>query len=221
MKKLLTVIAWTLAANFLVAVGGVAYLYKSGALNHDKVQQIKELVFTPATQPAPPAEPVRDPATRPTLALESLLAKVSGRSASEQVEFIHRTFDGQMALLDTRFADLNHQRLTIEQAQQKLLADRAALAAAQKKLADAQDQQKKLLTDQGFQDTLNLYNSMAPKQVKTVFMTLSDETMIDYLRAMEPRVATKIVKEFKTPDETARISLVMEKMRQAQASVAP
>jgi hypothetical protein len=35
---------------------------------------------------------------------------------------------------------------------------------------------------------------------------------------MEPRTATKITKEFKTPEEIARIGLVMEKMRQTQAS---
>jgi autotransporter translocation and assembly factor TamB len=221
MKKLLSVFAWTLALNFLAAAGGVAYLYKSGALNREKVQQIKELVFAPATQPVEPAAAVRDPSTRPTLALESLLANVSGRSASEQVEFIHRTFDAQNAILDNRFADLTHQRLTVEQAQEKLTKDRAALAAAQKKLELAQAEQDKAQTDKGFQDTLALYTSMPAKQVKTVFMSLTDDTMIQYLRAMEPRVATKIVKEFKSPDETARISTVMEKMRQAQASVSP
>jgi autotransporter translocation and assembly factor TamB len=184
MKKLLSVFAWTLALNFLAAVGGVAYLYKSGALNREKVQQIKELVFAPATQPAEPAPAVRDPSTQPTLALESLLANVSGRSASEQVEFIHRTFDAQNAILDNRFADLTHQRLTVEQAQAKLTQDRAALAAAQKKLDLAQADQNKAQTDKGFQDTLALYTSMPAKQVKTVFMSLTDDTMIQYLRAM-------------------------------------
>jgi hypothetical protein len=54
--------------------------------------------------------------------------------------------------------------------------------------------------------------------VKTIFMSLTDDTMIQYLRAMEPRTATKITKEFKSPEELARIGLVMEKMRQTQAS---
>jgi hypothetical protein len=38
---------------------------------------------------------------------------------------------------------------------------------------------------------------------------------------MEPRIATKIMKEFKTADETDRVGKVMEKMRQAQASTNP
>jgi len=61
---------------------------------------------------------------------------------------------------------------------------------------------------------------MPAKQVKSIFMGIDDETMIQYLRAMEPRTATKITKEFKTPEEVARIGLVMEKMRQTQATAA-
>ena len=109
MKKLLSVFAWTLALNFLALIGGLAILYRAGNLNREKVQQIKELVFAPATQPTEEAvAAVRDPATQPTLKLEEMLAKVSGRSASEQVEFMQRTFDAQMAVLDRRFQELQN-----------------------------------------------------------------------------------------------------------------
>jgi hypothetical protein len=36
-----------------------------------------------------------------------------------------------------------------------------------------------------------------------------------YLEAMDPRDATKIIKEFKTPDELSRIQTVLERMRTA------
>ena len=54
---------------------------------------------------------------------------------------------------------------------------------------------------------------MPGKQVKTIFMSLDEETMRQYLQAMEPRVAAKIMKEFKSQEETARIQKVMEAMR--------
>jgi len=221
MKKLLTVIAWTLALNFLAAVGGIAWLYGTKKLDRDKVHQIKDLVFAPATQPVEVKPEVRDATTQPTLRLEEMMAKVSGRSASEQVEFMQNTFNTHMALLDRRFQDLQNQRKTIDQAKAQVDKDRQKLLADQKQLATAQQDQAKLLTDQGFQDTLNLYNSMPARQVKTIFMSMSDDTMIKYLRAMEPRIATKIIKEFKTADETDRVGKVMEKMRQAQASTTP
>jgi hypothetical protein len=62
---------------------------------------------------------------------------------------------------------------------------------------------------------------MPAKQVKTVFMTLDDETVRNYLRAMQPRQASKIIKEFKTPEETARVQRVMEQMRLAEPVAAP
>ena len=221
MKKILSVFAWTLALNFLAMAGGIAILYRAGNLNREKVQQIKELVFAPATQPTEekPAAP-RDPATQPTLKLEEMLAKVSGRSASEQVEFMQRTFDAQMAVLDRRFQELQSQRKTVEDARTQIDQERKALGAGQQQLAAAQQQEKKLAEDKGFQDTLALYTSMPAKQVKSIFMGIDDETMIQYLRAMEPRTATKITKEFKTPEEMTRIGKVMEKMRQTQASAA-
>jgi hypothetical protein len=222
MKKLLSVIVWTLALNFLAAAGGIALLYKAGNLNREKVRQIKELVFQPpATQPADDKAAARDPSTQPTVKLEEMLAQVSGRSASEQVEFMQRTFDAQMAVLDRRFQELQSQRKTVEDARTQIDRERQALTTGQQKLAAAQQQQNKLATDKGFQDTLTLYTTMPAKQVKTIFMSLNDETMIEYLRAMDPRIATKITKEFKTTEELTRIGTVMEKMRQAQASTAP
>ena len=220
MKKLLTVIAWTLALNFLAAVGGIVWLYRTHKLDREKVQQIKELVFAPATQPAAPATDARDPSTQPTLRLEQMMAKVSGRSASEQLKFMQSSFDTQMTVLDRRFQDLSDQRKTIEEARARLDKDREKMLAEQKRLTDAEQAQAKLQTDKGFQETLELYNTMPARQVKTIFMSLSDDTMIQYLRAMEPRVATKIIKEFKSAEENERVGKVLEKMRQAQASTA-
>ena len=221
MKKFFSVIAWMLALNFLAAVGGIVWLYKSGKLDREKVHQIKELVFAPATQPVEEQPEPRDPTTQPTLKLEEMLAKVSGRSASEQVEFMQKTFEAERMILDRRLEDLRNQRRTLEEAKRQADKERDKLVADQKKLAAAQQEQAKLVSDKGFQDTLGLYTTMPPRQVKTIFMTMSDETMVQYLRAMEPRTASKIMKEFKTADEEARIAKVMEKMREPQAASNP
>jgi flagellar motility protein MotE (MotC chaperone) len=137
------------------------------------------------------------------------------------VDFIRQTFDGEMAELDRRqreLLDLQHQ---IEIARDQTKQDRAKIEQAQKALADAQEQQNKLASDKGFQDSLELYNVMPAKQVKTIFMTLGDDTVMQYLQAMEPRTAAKIIKEFKLPEETARIQKVLEKIRLSQQTTAP
>jgi len=40
MKKLLNVLAWTLALNFVAIAAGVGWLYNSGHLDHPKVVAI-------------------------------------------------------------------------------------------------------------------------------------------------------------------------------------
>ena len=222
MKKLFTVIMLTLAVNFLAVAGGVGYLVQQKKLNQESIAKIKEVLFPPPVVDVPTTQPVAvDPTTQPTLRLEELLAKRSGQSATEQVQFIQQTFDSQMAVMDRRQRELADQQATIAKAKDQLARDRQDLERQKGDLSDKQAQATKLADDKGFQDSLALYNAMPGKQVKTIFLTLDDATIQQYLQAMGPRSAGRVVKEFKTPEETARIQKVLERMRQAdQASAA-
>jgi flagellar motility protein MotE (MotC chaperone) len=219
-KRLFLAIALLLAINFLAIAGGVGWLWKGGKLGKDQVAQIKEILFPPP----PKAEEVKleeesvDATTQPSVKLEELLAKASGRTAVEQVEFLQQAFDAQRNELDRRYRELQDLQRQVDIAKQKLADDRTAHEAKEKQLASQQQVQTKQTDDKGFQDSLALYQSMPSKQVKSVFMGLDDETLVRYLQAMQPRQASRIIKEFKTPDETARIQRVLEKMRNSQAS---
>ena len=182
-----------------------------------KFKQIREIVFPPPA-PAEQKESLADEAaTRPTVRLDELLAKMSGRPAGEQVELIQQTFDAQMLILDRRQRELMDLEKQVDLAKQKLAADRAAFEKDQAALNSREDESAKLAADKGFQDSLALYTAMPSKQVKTIFMTLDEVTVEHYLDAMDPRDAAKIIKEFKTPDETAFIQQVLERMRLASA----
>jgi flagellar motility protein MotE (MotC chaperone) len=227
MKKLISVLILTLAANFLAAAAAVGWLFQSGHLDRPRVQAIKAVVF-PTTQPDAPATQPAAPDERPTASkrLDDLLAKTVGnRTASDQVQFIRQRYDQAMAQLDSRQRQMEDLERQVSQASRKVVDDRKALEAERLKLAEREKQADRLSSDKGFQDTLALYNSMQSKQVKTIFMTLDDQSVADYLDAMEPRAASKIIKEFKTPQETQRIQRVLEKMhhpqQSAQASAAP
>src|ERR1700733_1485437 len=107
MKKLWNLIVLTLAMNFVLLAGGVGWMVKSGRLEKAKALELKKMLFEP------PATPVKvdtvakpDPTTQPTMRLDQLLAKASGRSAIEQVELIHQTFDAEVAQLDRREREL-------------------------------------------------------------------------------------------------------------------
>jgi hypothetical protein len=216
-KRLLTVIMATLALNFLAAAGGVGWLWRTGKLDRDKVQAIKEMVFA-TTAPATQAVGVDLGATtRPMLRLEELLEKQAGRPATEQVAYMQTAFDAQMAQMDRRQRELLDLQRQVDLAQQALSKDRAALDGEKSALATRENEAARLQEDKGFQDSLELYKSMQPKQVKEIFMTLEDAAVQRYLTAMDPRAAGKIIKEFKAPAELQRVQTVLEKIRQAQA----
>ncbi len=221
MKKLFTAVMLALALNFLAVAGGVGYLAKSGKLTKESVAKIKEILFPPPVADVPPTEPIAaDPTTQPVLRLEELLAKKSGQTATEQVQFIQQTFDSQMAVMDRRQREMADQQATIQKAKAQLALDRQELERQRQDLSDKQAEATRLADDKGFQDSLALYNTMSGKQVKTIFLTLDDGTIQQYLQAMGPRNAGKIVKEFKSPEETARIQKVLERMRQVEATAA-
>jgi hypothetical protein len=215
MKKLLFVLALTLAINFLAAAGGVGWLFQTGRLDRQKVRAIREMVF-PSAPTAKPATQPSDPSTQPvTLRLEELLAKHAGKPAGEQLEHIRESFDSQMAQLERSQRNLLDLQRLVEQGQKKLAEDRLALAAKEKALEDREKSAERLAVDKGFQDSLALYQSMPAKQVKQLFLGMEDQTIVQFLQAMEGRAASKITKEFKTPEEVERLKKIMERMRQS------
>ncbi|MGD0463237.1 MAG: hypothetical protein ABSB74_12200 [Tepidisphaeraceae bacterium] len=216
MKKVFFVIILTLAMNFLALGGAVGYLFQSGRLDKAKISKVRAIIFPPpgAVSTTRPSEIA--PALQP-LNLANLLDKHSG-SMIEQVDFIRRTVDAQMLELDHRQRELADLKRQVDLANQKLAADRAALEQREKDLATREQVAQRLQSDAGFQNSLSLYTAMPAKQVKSIFMTLSESTVQDYLQAMDTRTAAKIIKEFKAPDETAFIQRVLERIRQAQVS---
>jgi hypothetical protein len=208
----------TLALNFLAVAGAVAWLHQTHRLDREKVLAIRDILFEPAeSTDAPATQPSADPSTQPSLRLDELLNRSTGRTATEQVEFIQHAFDAQMTQLERRERELSDLQRQVELAKQQLTRDRQALET-QRQEVDAREQgSARLAADQGFQDSLELYISMPAKQVKSVFMTLDDATVTNYLKAMEPRTAAKIVKEFKSAPELERIQSILERMRQASA----
>jgi hypothetical protein len=223
MKKFFSLIVLLLAVNFIAAAGGVGWLVQSGHLDKDKIKQVRELLFPPPVIAAATTQPSQadSATTRPTLRLVDLMSQQVGRSASEQVDFIQHAFDTQMLQLDSKQAALTHLQSLVDSANQQLALDRAALDKKSSELDAREQEQTRLQSDKGFQDSLALYNSMTSKQVKTIFMTLNEQTVEQYLDAMQPRTAAKIIKEFnKSPAETDFIQRVLERMRLSQASTA-
>jgi len=221
MKKLFDIFVLILAVNFLALAGCVAWLWRSGHLDHPRVGAIKQVLFPPAAPEAPTTQPsVPDGPPTGSQRLDALLARQTGRSAAEQVKFVQQTFDATMTALDRREQDVAYREAQVAHANQKLAEDYKAIEAQRQQLLAKENQADTLANDKGFQDTLGIYNSMTGKQVKQAFMTLDESSAAQYLDAMQPRTAARILKEFKRPDEVEHMNRILEKMRHPPAVAA-
>ncbi|GIW76285.1 MAG: hypothetical protein KatS3mg104_1348 [Phycisphaerae bacterium] len=218
-NKLLSLISAVLALNFLALVGGIGYLVYSGKLDRNKVQEIRNLVLateSPTTQPT--TQPAQElPALTPMMRLDALLAQAAGRPPAEKITTIQTAFDAQLAILERRSRELEDQRRQLAQAQADFELQRKRLQEQTQALRQREAEQTRLAEDEGFQKTLALYQSLPPKKTKEIFLSLEDDVVVRYLQSMEPRIASGILKEFKTPDETSRAQALLEKMRLANA----
>src|SRR5438132_3075 len=154
MKKILNVLVLTLAMNFLLVAGFVAWLSHDGRLDRARITAIKQILSPPPPVEAPATQPVTDRLAEPTMKLEELLAKTAGRPAAEQLDYIRKSFDSQMAQLDRAHRELLDLNQQVEQARSKLNEERKVLDDKAKKLADREQQAQRLASDQGFQANL-------------------------------------------------------------------
>lgn len=220
MKKLWNILVLALAVNFVALLAGVAYLYQSKRLDRERVRAIREMLFPPppAADAATTQPSETGATTQPVFKLEELLAAHTGRPAAEQAQFLQRTFDSRVAELDRRQSDLEALHDLVRNAEAKLAEDRKQFEAKLAALEAREQEATRLAADKGFQDALKLYGTMKPKQVKEVFATLPDDVVVRYLRAMESRDASKVIKEFKSPAELERLKVLMERVRSADAA---
>jgi hypothetical protein len=216
MKKILTLLVPLLAMNFLAIVAVIAYLAGTGHLDREKIANVRLALFPPTSQPT--TEPATQPAEAETATsaltqLEEILARQSGRPATEQMDYLRHAFDEQMGQLDRRAREVDDLRRQVEAARAKLALDRQAVDAREKALdareVDAAAKEK----DDGFQKELALYATLPPPQLKKLFSAMDDDMAAKYLTALPPRVASKVLKEFQTPEETVRVQAIMDKVR--------
>ena len=122
-----------------------------------------------------------------------------------------------MAMLSRRGRELADQQRQIELAQRQLVKDRELFAGERAAFEAHQQQAVAVVTDAAFEAALELCTRMPARQAKQVFAGLDDESVIRYLRAMDPRAASRIIKEFKSPQEIEQIQRILETMRKAGA----
>ncbi len=216
LKKLWMVLVVTLALNFVALIAVAGLLAQRAHLDGEKIKAVREVLF-PADDSAEDveADPVVDEPTGPT-PMEELLALLdaqSGKPAERRVSEMTASLDERATMLDRRRREVADRRRTIAAAAERVLADKQSFEATRDEWQAAIAAANARATDEGFREALTLYEQLPSKQVKAIFIELPDDDAVAYLRAMEPRQAAKVLKEFKSPAETERAKTLLELLR--------
>lgn len=221
MRTLLTAFILVVTVNLLAAAGMVGWLGASGRLSKDRVHAAVE-VFRPTIQAQQEAEDVaaaeqaeREQVAETALRMEQVaggpmtpeqvLASINEVDAyyeqlikrrEVEVRAIQDQLDTTRRLVDEQFAQLQQEREAFQQLQQKWLDENS---------------------DADFRQAVAMLEGVPARQAKQILQELleqgDEDQVVAYLAAMQTRMANKVLKEFKAPEEVVQAARLIEQVR--------
>jgi hypothetical protein len=218
MRKLWNIVSFLAVVHILALLFVVIWLWQTKRLTVDRVREAK-MVFAPTLPEVAAAAKKSAAAAQEEQLKEAEAAKKANPplDSATQIQYISLVRQ-QEAQSRQRLNDdqkMLRQQLALTSAQ---IDDRQALLASQQaklEAANRPDLQRKI--DEQFMQTVKQYELAAPKQAKKMVVELinggQQEQAVAYLKAMNPRNASKILKEFKTDSEIVMAKELLEKLR--------
>ena len=222
MKLVWNLIVAFIIFNLLLAVGYVGWLYNTDYINSDRIDQVREIFNLTVAEEEAQVEEVR-------------LLKEKHEQDRDQLARLESTGEGPTTLRDEldkatradqtaieRINLFNQQNQALREEMARFQADHnrrveeldAQRAAFEQWIQDRAEQTK----DENFLQVVSLYETQAPKQTKQAFQTLMSQgqtdQVVEYLAAMSPRKAGKVLAQFKSPQEVPQAASLLEKLRQ-------
>ena len=219
-KKLLAVLTITLALNFVALAAAAAMIAQKAQLDRDKISQIKDVMF-PAEEAA--EDDTTDAAPPEPTPMEQLLAILdaeAGRGTEERIDTVSRTVDERLVLTSRTKRELQDRLRQLDAASRRLTKDREQFEQQSSAWTEQVELAAARAADEGYRKSLELYEQLQARQVKDLFLGLTDDVILSYLRDMDPAVAGKIVKEFKSDEEQSRIRAILEQLRAGDPELA-
>lgn len=221
LRSLWLMIATLLVLNALLLIGGGLWLWSSGRLNKYRVQRLVEL-FKPTVAQEKQAEleaqaKAKEEAEKQSQArwLEQVAEGPATLTERLKVDEQVREVATQRAeRLSREIADL---RRRLESDTQLLSKQRAEIDQKRKELDDLMQREQKLRADEDFQQTVAMYEKLPARQAKQMLQNLLQQNkksqVVEYLAAMQQRKAAGVLKEFKSPQEVAQASELLQMLR--------
>lgn len=196
-KRLYHAMAWLAMANLFAVAGLIAYLFASGHLNAERVDQMAMVMRGEFPKPQPPvaSQPVVVQ-EKPQTSREELAKLEAQKQFYTLISERHqREIDDRKNLNQTIQMDVNRQLEQIEARTQEFEKEK-------KKTKEALEQS-------GFQQVLDIYSEMEPKLAKDVLITKKDPDVVQLFIKMDSGKRKKIVNTCKTPEEKAWVGRIL------------
>jgi len=211
-----------LLLHLIAVLGFGAWLYTSGRMDKQRLAAVYEMFKPTVAEQA--AEETR-------LAAEIEAQRINQEKA---IRMQKAGKDGQLTLSDRITADRELDEATqlkldrldraksdiqgqIERAQAALAQQSAQLEAARAEFDAYVAKRTGLMTDEDFKQAVALLSAQKPKQAKAMLQAMltegEQERVVNYLAAMQNRIAAKVLAEFKDPAEVEQATELVNALR--------
>ena len=229
MKRLWTIIVGLLVIHFLVAAGGVGWLYASGRLDQQRyervIDQFKLTIEQEQTQIAKAQRLAEQEAARQEQARRLEAAKAGPITLNDRLTARRQADErGELRLdrLERARTDIQGQ---IERVGRSLAVEQDKLTAEQLAFDEFVKERTEQWQDEDFQQAVTLLEQQKSKQTKAMLQTLllqgEHEQVVDYLTAMQVRKAAKVIAEFKSEAEVVQATQLIASLRQRGVYTSP
>ncbi|MEX0655196.1 MAG: hypothetical protein WD534_13170 [Phycisphaeraceae bacterium] len=210
-----------LVVHLLAAVGFVGWLYQSDRLDRDRVQRVValfELTITEEQRQQAEADRLAQETRRQAEQIARMEAVADGpRTLQDRLAMERQSDEVAQQRLERLQRETEDLRRQITRAQTQIAREREELQAQRETFEAALEREQEQREDEDFQQTVQMYEQLRPRQVKQMFQQLmadgETDQVVDYLAAMQLRQAGRVVQEFKEEDEIPAATELLEQLR--------
>jgi hypothetical protein len=226
MKTIWNIVSFLAIAHLVAIAVVVGWLWQSQRLDRDRVERVRTILALsiPAEQAAQ-AEDAKKQAEEQAKADETARMQNPPVTSSAQIASMSEIerFTAQSL---RRMAEEKRQLSASLEAREQALKDEIAKFEADREAYEQSiKDQRQAQTDEQFRKAVKLIESLPPKQGKDKLTSLVSQGQMDqavaYLNAMSNRAAGKILKEFKSAEESKLATDLLERLRKLGRVVQP
>ncbi len=213
MKSLWSVVSFLAVVHLLALLLFLGWMYGTDRLSIERMQEVRELFAMTITDEKMQQED-EERVVEENQESESSMFQMSSTRQIEMLTDVQR----QELMATQRMkdeSDMHSRQFSL--LNQKIALERKEFEEERSRWEEATEADRERKTNEQFAQTVSQYESLPAKQGKQVLIELINsgnrEQAIAYLDAMKPRASSKILKEFKSPEEIILAAELLEELR--------